>query len=59
MDFDKEFAVPLDLASVTWQIYVAARAAFGAEAQSSMVVKLLEDLLQIDLRAESFPAKLV
>lgn len=59
MDFGKEFEVPLDLASVTRQSYVAARAAFGAEAQSPMVVKLLEDLLQTDLRAEGFPAKLI
>jgi len=59
MDFGKEFEVPLDLASVTRQSYVAARAAFGAEAQSPMVVKLLEDLLQTDLRAEGFPAKFI
>ncbi len=58
MDFGKEFEVPLDLASATRQSYVAARAAYGGEAQSPMVVKLLEDLLSTDLRADGFPAKL-
>ncbi len=58
MDFGKEFEVPLDLASATRQSYVAARAAYGGTAESPMVVKLLEDLLQTDLRAEGFPAKL-
>ena len=58
MDFGKEFEVPLDLASVTRQSYIAARAAYGAEAESPMVVKLLEDLLGTDLRADGFPDKL-
>ncbi len=58
MDFGKEFEVPLDLASATRQSYVAARAAYGGEAQSPMVVKLLEDLLSTDLRADGFPTKL-
>ncbi len=58
MEFGKEFEVPLDLASATRQSYVAARAAYGGTAESPMVVKLLEDLLQTDLRAEGFPAKL-
>ena len=58
MDFGSEFAVPLDLAAATRQSYVAARAAYGGTAQSPMVVKLLEDLLDTDLRAEGFPAKL-
>jgi 3-hydroxyisobutyrate dehydrogenase len=50
--------VPLDLASITNQTYVAARAAYGGEAQSPMIAKLLEDLLQTDLRAPGFPARL-
>lgn len=58
MGFGREFEVPLDLAAVTQQTYVAARAAFGGEAQSPMIVKLLEDLLDTDLRAEGFPDRL-
>lgn len=58
LGFGKEFGVPLDLASMTNQTYVAARAAYGGEAQSPMIAKLLEDLLGTDLRADGFPARL-
>ena len=58
LGFGKEFGVPLDLASITNQTYVAAKAAFGGEAQSPMIAKLLEDLLKTDLRAPGFPARL-
>lgn len=54
----REFEVPLDLAGVTQQTYVRARAAYGGAAQSPMIVKLLEDVLGIDQRAEGFPARL-
>lgn len=59
LGFGREFGVPLDLASATEQTYIAAKAAYGGDAQSPMIAKLLEDLLQTDLRAEGFPAKLV
>ncbi len=59
LGFGREFGVPLDLASMTQQTYIAAKAAYGGEAQSPMIAKLLEDLLGTDLRAEGFPAKLV
>ena len=58
LGFGREFGVPLDLAAATEQTYVAARAAFGGEAQSPMIARLLEDLLQTDLRAPGFPARL-
>jgi 3-hydroxyisobutyrate dehydrogenase len=58
LGFGKEFGVPLDLASMTNQTYVAAKAAYGGEAQSPMIAKLLEDLLGTDLRADGFPARL-
>ncbi|MDP5085966.1 MAG: NAD(P)-dependent oxidoreductase [Yoonia sp.] len=58
MGFGREFEVPLELAAATQQTYVAARAAYGGDAQSPMIVKLLEDLLGTDLRAEGFPARL-
>ena len=58
LGFGKEFGVPLDLASMTNQTYIAAKAAYGGEAQSPMIAKLLEDLLGTDLRAPGFPARL-
>lgn len=58
LGFGREFGVPLDLASMTNQTYVAAKAAFGGAAQSPMIAKLLEDLLHTDLRADGFPARL-
>jgi 3-hydroxyisobutyrate dehydrogenase len=58
LEFGKEFGVPLDLASMTNQTYIAAKAAYGGAAQSPMIAKLLEDLLGTDLRAEGFPARL-
>jgi 3-hydroxyisobutyrate dehydrogenase len=58
LGFGREFGVPLDLASITNQTYIAAKAAYGGEAQSPMIAKLLEDLLQTDLRAPGFPARL-
>ena len=58
LGFGREFGVPLDLAAMTEQTYVAARAAYGGAAQSPMIAKLLEDMLGTDLRAEGFPARL-
>ncbi|MGE0242137.1 MAG: NAD(P)-dependent oxidoreductase, partial [Parvibaculaceae bacterium] len=58
MTFGREFAVPLDLASLTHQIFVRGKAAYGGDAQSTQIVKLLEDALGTDLRAPGFPARL-
>jgi 3-hydroxyisobutyrate dehydrogenase len=58
LGFGREFGVPLDLAAMTEQTYVAARAAYGGGAQSPMIAKLLEDMLGTDLRADGFPARL-
>ena len=58
MAFGKEFGVPLDLAALTTQTFIRAREAYGAEAWSTMVVKLLEDALSTDFRAPGFPAEL-
>ena len=57
-DFGREFGVPLDLASMTEQIFIRARQQYGGAAWSTMVVKLLEDALGTDLRAPGFPARL-
>ena len=54
----REFGVPLELASVTEQVFARARATYGGGAQSPMVVKLLEDAVGTDLRAPGFPAEL-
>ncbi|TAM98419.1 MAG: NAD(P)-dependent oxidoreductase [Rhizobiaceae bacterium] len=58
MDFGREFGVPLDLAGLTNQIFVRGRAAYGGQAQSTQIVKLLEDAVGADLRAPGFPARL-
>ena len=59
MGFGREFGVPLDLAAQVNQTFLRGRAAYGGQAPSTQVVKLLEDLLGTDLRAEGFPPKLV
>lgn len=58
MGFGREFGVPLDLAALTEQTFLKGRAAYGGGAQSTQIVKLLEDVLGTDLRAEGFPARL-
>ena len=58
MDFGREFGVPLDLASMTNQTFVKGKSAYGGSAQSTQIVKLLEDALRTDLRAPGFPARL-
>lgn len=57
-EFGRRFETPLDLAALVEQIYVRARAAYGGEAQSPMIAKLLEDLLDTPLRADGFPPRL-
>jgi len=58
MNFGREFGVPLELASLTNRIFVKGKAAYGGSAQSTQIVKLLEDALATDLRAPGFPARL-
>lgn len=58
MNFGKEFGVPLDLAGLTNQTFMKGRAAYGGQAQSTQIAKLLEDVLKTDLRAEGFPNRL-
>ena len=54
----REFGVPLELAGLTEQIFARARAMYGGQAQSPMVVKMLEDAVGTELRAPGFPAEL-
>lgn len=58
MDYGREFGVPLGLAAQTMQTFLQGRAAYGGGAQSTAIVKLLEDALKTDLRAEGFPDRL-
>jgi 3-hydroxyisobutyrate dehydrogenase len=58
LQFGRDFGVPLDLAGLTAQTFIRARAAYGGGAWSSQVVKLLEDAVGEDLRAPGFPAEL-
>ena len=57
-DFGREFGVPLDLASLTRETFMKGKSAYGGSAQSTQIVKLLEDALNTDLRAPGFPARL-
>ncbi len=58
MGMSREFGVPLELARRTAEIFQQGRTAYGGAAQSTQIVKLLEDALGTDLRAPGFPAKL-
>jgi len=58
MEFGRDLGVPLDVAATVAQTFVRATARYGSEAQSTQVVKLLEDALGTDLRAPGFPARL-
>ncbi len=58
MKFGEEFGVPLDLATRTRDAFVKGKEAYGGTAQSTMIVKLLEDALKTDLRAPGFPPRL-
>ncbi len=57
-NFSEEFGVPLDLGMRTREIFLKGRDAYGGAAQSTQIVKLLEDALGTDLRALGFPARL-
>ena len=56
--FGDALGVPLDLASATLARFNEAKTAYGGDAQSPKIVKLLEDTLSTPLRAPGFPASL-
>ena len=58
MNFGRELGVRLDLAGLTRETFERARSAYGGGAQSTGVVRLLEDALDTNLRAPGFPARL-
>ena len=59
MRFGHELGVPLALARLTQETFEKGKAAYGGQAQSTQIAKLLEDAVGTDLRAEGFPARLV
>lgn len=56
--FGHEFGVPLELATQTREIFLRAAAAYGRAAQSTEVVRLIEEACATPLRAPGFPARL-
>jgi 3-hydroxyisobutyrate dehydrogenase len=58
LNYGRDFGVPLDLAALTEQTFSRGRRAYGGDAYSTQIVKLLEDALKTDLRAPGFPAEL-
>ena len=50
--------MPLELAGLVEQTFIRARQQLGSGAWSTAVVKLLEEALGEELRAEGFPATL-
>ena len=57
-EMGRELGVPLELAGLVEQIFRRGRESYGGGAQSTQIVKLLEDALGTDLRAAGFPARL-
>jgi 3-hydroxyisobutyrate dehydrogenase len=58
LEIGRRLGVPLKLAALMEQTFVEGRARYGGGAQSSMIVKLLEDATGEPLRAPGFPARL-
>jgi 3-hydroxyisobutyrate dehydrogenase len=57
-ELGRAFGVPLEVAGLVEQIFVRGRSQYGGSAQSTQIVKLLEDALGTDLRAPGFPERL-
>ncbi len=55
MRMGRESGVPLEVAGLVEQMFVRAKAQYGGAAWSSQVVKLLEDAVGTELRADGFP----
>lgn len=54
----RDFGAPLDLATRVNAIFEQGKRAYGGDAWSTQIVKLLEDAVGVELRAPGFPAKL-
>ena len=56
--YSKEFVVPLELADKVKHIFKKGKKIYGGEAQSTQVVKLLEDAINTSLRVDGYPPTL-
>lgn len=54
-EMGRTFGVPLELAAITEQAFVRGKAQYGGDAWSPKVIKLLEDAVGVQLRADGFP----
>ncbi|TGQ54544.1 NAD(P)-dependent oxidoreductase [Mesorhizobium sp. M1C.F.Ca.ET.193.01.1.1] len=54
----RDFGVPLDLVARVNAIFEQGKEAYGGDAWSTQIVKLLEDAVGTELRAPGFPARL-
>lgn len=57
-EMGRRFGVPLEVAGLVEQTFRRAQQQYGGDAWSPKVVKLLEDALGTELRAEGFPAQI-
>ena len=55
----QKLGVPLELGSMTQQIFTRARGLFGGGAQSPEVARMIEQACGLDLRAPGYPAELL
>ena len=58
MQLGRDLDVPMDIAATVEQLNIRARAAYGGDAGSPMVARLLETACGVDLRAPGFPTTL-
>ncbi len=58
MGFGRELGVPLELAGLVQATFERGKAEYSGTAQSTQIVKLLEDAVGTDLRTDGFPARL-
>ncbi len=57
-ELGRTLGVPLEVAGHVQQIFQRARAQYSGDAYSTQVVKLLEDSMGMDLRADGFPTSM-
>ena len=58
-NLSKKYNVPLEVSPVVLNIFREGEKKYGSRAWSSMIVKRLEDICNINLRADSFPSELI
>ena len=58
-NLSKKYNVPLEVSPVVLNIFKEGEKKYGSRAWSSMIVKRLEDVCNINLRADSFPSELI